>query len=227
MASYLPQTDSGLLAWATNFSTQISAAATTYGLTVEQVAAYSVLVEDYNTALTAATDPSTRGGSTVQAKNLARQALIAESRTLAMAVTNHPGVTDQQRYDLGLTVRDKQPTPVPPPTESPVLEIDSREGTIVTIRLHDGSSTRRGKPDGVIGASVFSYVGATAPVDIDDWKFQGNTTKTLVNVEFPVTTTPGTTVWLTAFWYNRRAESGPGCAPVSAIIAGGQMSEAA
>jgi hypothetical protein len=62
---------------------------------------------------------------------------------------------------------------------------------------------------------------------VSDWQFWGNTTKTSVEVEFDASLTPGTVVWFTAFWYNPRGESGPGCAPVSGIIAGGAMQQAA
>ena len=38
---------------------------------------------------------------------------------------------------------------------------------------------------------------------------------------------PGPVVWLTAFWYDPRGQSGPGCTPGSAILAGGGMLMAA
>ena len=77
------------------------------------------------------------------------------------------------------------------------------------------------------GASVFSFVGATPPVGVFGWNFEGNTGRTIIDAQFAGTLAPGTVVWLTAFWYNPRAESGPGCSPVSAILAGGGMSMAA
>jgi hypothetical protein len=93
--------------------------------------------------------------------------------------------------------------------------------------MHDGTGTTRGKPAGVQGASVFSYVGATPPVEVTGWTFQGNTTLTTIDVTFASTLPPGTVVWFTAFWYNPRAKAGPGCSPVSAILAGGGMAMAA
>ena len=115
MPGYLPSTDAGLLNWSANFKTQLDALTdpTIVGLTSAQASEYANTQNAYDTAYTAATDPSTRGKATVFAKNEAKKALVAISREFGMAMTRHPGVTDQQRLDFGLTVRDNEPTPVP------------------------------------------------------------------------------------------------------------------
>src|SRR5438067_1011799 len=98
----------------------------------------------------------------------------------------------------------------------------------VRIRLYDiASVAMRGKPPGVNGAAVFSHVGETAPTDIGAWQFQGNTGKTNMDVVFPNTIAPGAKVWLTAFWFNGRKQSGPACNPVSTNLQGGSVSMAA
>ena len=88
--------------------------------------------------------------------------------------------------------------------------------------LHDAlNPTRRGKPLGVAGASVFSFVGPTAPAELAAWKFEGNTTRTRVDVLFPADTPPGSKIWVCAFWFNPRAQAGPTSAPVSTNLPGG------
>ncbi len=229
MASYLPLADGPLRDWAKNFSDQISAGGdpTALGLTLDQTMAYASLSGDYATKLAASINPETRGGATVLAKNNAKKALVAESRRLAMIVTNHPGVTDEQRYDMGLTIRDTTPTPVPPPSESPTIDVLSVEGWTLNIRLHDDSATSRGKPEGVTGALVFTYVGDVAPVDVDAWKFEGTASRTTTKVIFPSTLAPGTKVWLTAAWVNRKLQTGPAAMPVSRLISGDGLSKKA
>lgn len=229
MASYLPLADGPLQDWADNFSAKISAEAdpATIGLDAKQVTDYAALAADYATKLAASVNPDTRGGATVLAKNTAKKALVAESRKLAMIVTNHPGVTDQQRYDLGLNIRDTTPTPVPPPDESPTIDVLSVDGWTLNIRLHDGTATKRAKPAGVTGALVFTYVGDVAPVDVEAWKFEGTASRTNTKVVFPSTLAPGTKVWLTAAWVNRKLQSGPAAMPVSRLISGDGLSQAA
>ena len=109
-----------------------------------------------------------------------------------------------------------------------MLEVIERMGTVVKVRLHDATGERRGKPDGVAGARIYSHIGPTAPVNVVDWKFEGQVTRTAeIPITFASETAPGTIVWFTACWYNPRGETGPGCAPVSTNIAGGEMEMAA
>ena len=68
---------------------------------------------------------------------------------------------------------------------------------------------------------MFSFVGEEAPTTGAGWNFEGNTTRTMVNVAFPATITPGSKVWFTAFWFNPRALSGPAATPVGTNLPGG------
>jgi hypothetical protein len=224
-SDYLPSADADLLAWSANFSAKITATPTAYGLTAALATALAAKQTAYDTALAAATNPQTRGGSTVLAKDQARAELVQYCRQLARAIQGTLAVTDQQRYDLGLTVRGVVPTPIPAPASAPAIMLASVIGRTVSLRLIDPANpTRRGKPDYVDGAAVFSFVGAEAPTDLTDWKFEGNTTRTLMDVVFPTTVAPGTKVWLAAYWFNPRAQRGPACAPVACYVQyGGAM----
>jgi hypothetical protein len=226
--TFFPSRDDALLAWSLNFKTLITAAPTTYGLTAPLATAYGTLHTAYATTLSAATDPSTRTKSTVAAKNTARTNLKNNARLLANLVNGTASVTDAQKIELGLNVR-ATPTPIPPPSNAPAIEVVSVSGWTAKIRLKNTeSSGSRGKPVGVLGANVFSHVGATPPSDIGAWKFEGGTGRvTKVDVVFPNTLAAGTTVWLTAFWFNGRKQSGPACAPVSCNLPGGSVSMAA
>jgi hypothetical protein len=221
MAGFLPKTDPGLLAWSTNFATKISAGATAYGLTTANATTYSTAQTDFATKLTAATEPSTRGKATVQAKDISRATLVALSQQFARQVQGTMTVTDEQRLALGLTVRKTEPTPQPPPADAPLVQVTKVAGRTINIKLIDTTNpTRRGKPAGVAGASIFTHIGATPPAEITDWVFQGNTGRTTGSIDFPPTTAPGATVWVTAFWFNNRKASGPAADPISANLPG-------
>jgi hypothetical protein len=219
---FLPSRESDLVTWSTNFSTLITANPVIYGLDLGQAAAYAALHAAFIAAYQTANDPSTRTPSAIVSKNDAKDALIASARDLAGIAQNFPGITDVLRSDLGITVPDTEPTPILPPSDPPGMDIISAVGRTVRLRLHDfNSPASRGKPDGVAGAAVFSFVGDTAPVELDDWQFEGNTTRTSVDVEFAPEVPNGSTVWLTAFWFNPRAQSGPAAQPLSTNIPGG------
>ncbi len=190
--SFLPDRDSALLAWSLNFKSLITATPTAYGLTAEQASVYDALHEAYATALAAA-DPSIRNKPATATKNVRRAMLKTQARLLAGLIEHTVSVSDAQKLELGLTVR-KPPTPVPAPSASPNIDIVSVNGRSVKVRLHGDEPGRRGRPAGVQGASVFSYVGEQPTDDISAWKFEGSTTRTRFDVEFPATVQPGTKV---------------------------------
>lgn len=216
--NYLPARESELVTWSTNFAQLITAGPTTYGLTDLQADAYNEARTSFATAYQTANDPTTRSPANIEAKDTARDALLALTRQLVKVVQAWPDMTDERRVALGITVPDLERTPVPAPDTWPQLDITSVVGWTVNVRLHDGDSTGRRRPAGVKGANVFSYVGETPPTEVGAWKFEGGTTRSETAVEFPHTLPPGTKVWLTAFWFNPTMQSGPACPPVSTQI---------
>jgi hypothetical protein len=224
--TFLPSGDAALLAWSNNFNTLITATPTAFGLTAALATAYGTLHTAYATAL-AACEPSIRTRGAVAAKNTARTNLKNDAKLLANLVYGTATVTNAQKLTLGLNVR-ATPSPIPVPSDPPSLTIKSVRGRTVKIKLSDStSSAKRGKPPGVSGASVFSFIGATASDDISLWKFEGNTGRTVMEVAFPPATVGGAQVWLTAFWFNGRKQSGPATDPVTTYLQAGGVSMAA
>ena len=214
--SFLPTTDKGLLAWGQNFFAVGNPIAVSLGLTSTIFTAFNVLVTTFGTTL-AACDPGVRNKAAVAAKNTARAALKASARDLAKIVQGQATVSNATKLELGLNVR-AQPSPIPPPAFPPQVDIVSVVGRVVKIRLHNSDTAgKRAKPAGVKGAAVFSYVGTTAPTDPNAYKWEGNTTLSVVDVAFPETVAPGTSVFITAMWFNERAQSGPPATPVQAF----------
>ena len=57
------------------------------------------------------------------------------------------------------------------------------------------------------------------------WTFQGSAGRVeKIDIGFPNTLAAGTKVWLCAFWFNRRKQSGNACDPISANLPGGGVS---
>ena len=219
---YLPASDADLLGWAGPFSDKITAQPVLYGLTPLIATTYAAKLLAFSDALTASTDPATRGPSTVKLKDEKKKDLTTYTRQIVRTIQGVSALTPAQKFDLGISPRDTPHTPIPVPDVQPVLEISERLGTMVRVRMHDGTG-RRSRPVGARAANIYSHVGPTAPVQISDWTYEGESTRAFVDISFPADTAPGTVVWFTAQWKNPRGEAGPGCAPVSAIIAGGAM----
>jgi len=226
-STYLPSRESELVTWSNNFSALVQADAAAYGLNEGQTDAYSDAQIAFVDAYQVANDPTTRSPKNIETKNLAKQALVALTRELVKVCQAWPAMTNDKRVALGITVPDVDPTPVPVPEFAPQLDVVGVSGRTFSLRLRDSVTGERKKPEGVQGATVVSYVGETIPADMRQWHFEGITTRTNVDVEFGATVPMGAKVWLAAFWYNRRAESGPACAPLSAHVGFGAMTEGA
>lgn len=220
---YLPRTDSGLLAWSSQFLAYVGVHESSIGLTLEQTTEYNEVQGAYATALAAVQNDVTRSPTNIVIKNERREELVALTQKLVNIIQAYPGTTDQMRSAMGITIRDTTPTPKPVPATAPVILIKGVDAWTVSLRLQDATSTSRAKPKDVSGAAVFTYVGPMPPVDVEDWKFEGNVTRTSTQVVFPSSLEPGTTVWLTAIWFNSTAESGPPATPVSTKINWGGM----
>jgi hypothetical protein len=223
---YLPAKDADLAQWAINFSTLITANFVTYGLTTGQQSTFATLRTSFVSALATATNVSTRTKSTVAAKNAARALMLANARTLASIIQGNPAVTNQMRQDLQLTVRDRSPSPVGPPTSAPIVTPLNTSALKVRFRFADElTPSSRSKPAGVVGLQLYAKVGTTPPVTLADCSFRGAYT---VNSTGPGSAAAevafssadvGKTAYLIGVWQNRRGDIGPQSAVSSMTIA--------
>src|SRR4051812_28494515 len=133
MADFIDTTDDGMLSWGANFSTRITATPIVYGLTAAIATTLAGEQSAYASPLSAAQEPSTRGSSTVIAKNTVKADLIAYCRQLTRTIQGVSTLTAQQKHDLGITVRDTQPSPIPPPANAPSIITKSTIGNTVRI----------------------------------------------------------------------------------------------
>lgn len=215
---FLPDTDLRLLDWSVQFKDGLQAHTAVYGISSTQLSAYVAAHNAFATALATATNPATRTKGTVAAKNDARSILKVLAGSYGRMIGANTLVTSQQKLDIGLKPR-AIPRPVPPPTVRPGFDIVGVDGRTVKVILYTaGSPTRRGRPKGVTGASVFSFVGQEPPSDPSLYKFEGSTSKREFEVTFPLSVEPGAKVYLAAFWYSATGMSGPASTPQEAYI---------
>ena len=218
---FLPNRDDQLLAWSAAFSAAISAEPTAVGLSAGQAAAYAQAHAAFAAGMLAC-DPAARSKTSTAMKNTVREPLKQTARQLSSIVQGQAAVTDAQKITLGLTVRAGKRV-IARPAGMPRIQVVSAFGTAVRIRLCDPASNG-GLPVDVSAASVFSFVGAEPPGDLSEWTFDSNTGRTRLEIAFASNHPPGTRVWLTAFWFNGRKQSGPMCPPVGTNLPGGGVS---
>jgi hypothetical protein len=223
---FLPSREADLRDWSANFSEKINSppGPAQFGLTVAQAANYAALHDAYASAFELSQDPNTRTPVQISVKNTAKAALKVNARMLARLIRATPTVTNEQRIELGLTVPDENPSPVPRPSVAPKLSVQSVLGRTIHLRMRGAESPlRRGKPVGVAGAAIFSHLlpqDSTdgPPQSLSEWKFQGTTSRLEFEINFPAVVSPGSQVWLTAYWMNPKQEPGPASEPIMTHI---------
>ena len=221
--SFLPLGDTALLNWAQNFVKVLQAGtAGQYGLSTAQIATVAGLTGAYQAALDVATHSNTRTRPAVAAKDKAKSDLAADIRVCVGLVQKTPGISDSQRRELKITVAKKR-APVPAPVARPMTEIVGVVGHGVSMNVYDSTSaTKRGKPLNCVGAKVYTFVGTAYPSDPGLWDYQGDFTKTKVDLTFGDDVDGGAQVFVCAAWYTRTAV-GPVSMPVSTFLQGGSV----
>ena len=218
---YISSKDADLLAWSANFNTLVTATPTAYGLTAPQATAYDALHDLYAAAYSTAVNPSTRTKPAVAAKDTAKFNLIANARLLAMIVQSFPTITPEQLADLGLTVRDTTPTPIPTPTTTPLLSVVAATNLSHVVRYADElTPASRKKPFGAIALQLWSFVGETPPVGPDACSFVANHKKNPVYVEYGEAES-GLLATYYARWVTRTGLAGPWSLAMSMTVAAG------
>ena len=103
-----------LLSGTQNFSTKISLTPVLFGLTAAQATAYQTKNVAWRASYDAAKDPATRSKGKTATKNALAAAIRQMSSEYAQIIKATPTVTDEQKLDLGLSVR-ATPSPAPAP----------------------------------------------------------------------------------------------------------------
>ncbi len=222
---YLPSREADLLTWTKNLSTKLLASPEYFGLVVQQANDYDEVQSAFASAYTIAQDPGSRIKANIKVKNQKKEALIAATRPLVAILQASPMMTDEKRDLLAIPIRDREPTPVNPPTVAPATTIQKVTGQTVTMTIFDPtSSTKRKKLPDTIGAWVYSFVGEDYPTDPLLWEFHGLASKYTYDVTFH-SAPSGSRVWVCAAWVTLKGETGPVSLPIATNVVGGMVGQ--
>jgi len=223
---YIPARDADFEAWYVNYLQYAAANAAALGLSPAQVLDlqtakinWSLSWNNYNTAQDLAE-------SATALKETKRQ----EAEKMIQLITNYiqgrKETTDAQREALGVTVPDREPTPLDPTAitriNPPILWGDTSKPRIVT--LHFGKvpqdERRNAKPEGVYGSRLWVTDGGppTTPGGWDalPWRWMADDTNS------PNTYNPGRggTFSFRAQWFDRMMNLGPLGDPITCAVTG-------
>lgn len=203
--SYLPGKEADLRDFLQEFSAGVTAHAVALGLDSSTATALASLVTSFENAYQLAKEKATRTSVTIDLKNRAKAAVIADVRALARRINDNPAVTSDMKIALGLHPRDVTPTPIPAPQTRPVLSVIYVSAGEVWLKIVDETGVR--KPFGVLGAEVFAFAGDNPPAEMADFESKGLFTRRTVKLSFKPTDV-GKLITIGARWYTARGLTG-------------------
>lgn len=216
----IPAADGAFDAFQENAFTTINGNLAGFGLVAGDMTAATAAKALWDADYPASTAAKAAAQAAVAAKDGSRATYEDALRTLFAKIYAAEVASADLLEGAGLPVRDTIRTPTPVPTTRPVMIIDTSERFRHTLNFADeGTPTKKAKPAGVSGAELRNFVGATAPVDPDDFTFVAIDTKTPQIWEFDPSEAGQMAHWV-ARWINTRGEPGPWSDVVSATVPG-------
>ncbi|MBM2814427.1 MAG: hypothetical protein HW421_1189 [Ignavibacteria bacterium] len=163
---YIPQKEGDLVPWLENFIAITNANLATLGMTTTIVTNLTTLKAAFATDLNSAAAKQAESKAATEKKNISKKNTIKEVRINVKQIQAKPGVPDNLKAQLGITVPGSQPAPqVPlPPTELTALAEANGTNTM--------KWNRNGNPQNTVFIIEYRHA-ATMP-----WQIAGTTTKT-------------------------------------------------
>ncbi|MDR2139872.1 MAG: hypothetical protein LBP50_10030 [Tannerella sp.] len=215
-SDYIPKKDSELVPWSANFTAQVTANASAWGIPSGEISGLQKAGESF-AALQAKADSPAKTSVIVAEKNAARRTLVNIIRTLAGFRLKNPVITDAQRVALGLHVRTSTYTATTVPHTRPELEIEVVDFRRLKLLFRDMGSRSRAKPGGVNGAVVAYAVLDAPPASPEALTRNVLATRTPYMLEF-TEDERGKTVYVALCWQNVKGQRGPWSEIGSAVV---------
>jgi hypothetical protein len=214
---YIPTSDGKFLEWVKFLFAYLYGHAAAWGIPQDSWANIDPLIAAYEAAYAKAEDPN-RGKADVKAKNEARDAVKKAVRQYVKEylINNHL-ISDEDREHMGLPVHDKKPTPAPPITIRPELEVVFSEIQKHTLIVRNPVSKHAGKPAHAAGFEVWRKVGGEAPATDAEWLFVAQAAHSPHTLNYSQSES-GLRVYYRVRWVNTRELPGPWSETVNAVI---------
>lgn len=127
-------------------------------------------------------------------------------------------VTNEHKKGMGIPVRDKIRTRIPPPDTAPHIRLVPAAGGRLRV-IARALGKDEVKPDGVYACELWAKIGGDPPAGRNDCEGMGFRTRTSSYLEF-TGEQAGQRIYVIGMWINRKGERGPLSATASAIIPG-------
>ncbi len=215
---YIPRTDADFDLWQENLLNQLKSDKPRFALSDESETSLTALQTEWQRTNEAHVQAQAAARAASVAKDDAREAFETALRQQVRQTQSAPGVTDSDRAQLGVTIRDTEPTAPAAPATRPVAQVDTGQRLRHTLMVTDEMTpTSRAKPKGVSHYEVWVKVGDAPPVDASQLRFLDTSTTASFDVDYEGAD-GGKIAHYMLRWVNSRKQKGPWSHTVSATI---------
>lgn len=215
---YIPSNDAELIEFARNFQAKTADSPTDFNLTAVENSELNTLIQTFKTDYTENNLQQTAARASRQKKDDSKKLLVPALRKQSQTAQTS-NITDEQRTELGLTVRDKTKTSVGAPETFPVARIDTKQQLRHIIKFYDSESESKGKPAGVRGAQIWIKIGGEPTINEDDYRYLATDTESPYMAAHKAEDV-GKQAHYILRWENSKGETGAWSSAVSATITG-------
>lgn len=206
---YIPASDAELLAFGNNYLAAITATPAIWGLSAGDVAGMNDVTSGFSDDLGNHITAQAQAKMKRQAKDASRRDLIALLRSQIRRVQAHPGVNDMMRAELGITIPDLVPTPIPAPTTAPILTVDFSNRGEHSVNFKDElTPNSKAKPAGVVGCAIYRKVTDVQPAGISTMEYVGTSSSSPQRLVYEESQY-GSQVFYVGFWETAKGLRGP------------------
>jgi hypothetical protein len=215
-SSYLPSKEAELVDWMDNFTTVLTLHTTEWQVPAAEVTALTAALTAFKPLHEAAAGPDSTA-VIVEQKNEAKAALVTLIRNMVNYRLANPAVVgNAARVELGLHVRDTNPTPAGVPQSAPEIELAFPGIRRIDVHFRDEGAENRARPVGTNGAVVYWEFSETPITDLEALSHSDLATRTPYHFEFGETDR-GKRVYIAMRWQSSHGK-GPWSAIESAAV---------
>lgn len=208
--------------WLDTLATAVASDPAAAGVTQAQADRLSDANARFQPAFLAAITPSTRTPPAISEKRMLLAEAKREAKNIADIIRAAPEMTDDRLTAYGIPPRGKRAV-AKPPTEGVRVFLISAGASDLCLGLAEQGSSNRRIPASAIGAVVLFHVGEDPPATTNEWNIGALTSKSKVTLRLPGTIAPGSMVWVTAYFVNRKLERGPTAATALQVRVAGHI----
>jgi len=214
---YMPQAEGAYISWSRQFLTVVDQHKTAWGIPDAKVTEMLALQTEVET-LHKKCQTADRSKTDVVAKNEKIALLKHKEEALVAQLQAADYMNDEFRRQLGITIRDKTPSPHPRPSEEPDTDVRGTKNHFEhQVRALNPDGKPR-KPAGIYGVAFAWQVGGERPAageDLPKGRFSRKPTLVVTYTEAD----KGKTAYYSTAYENSKGDKGPWSPVEEAVIA--------